>query len=379
MVDTMQWFFPHPSGNVEGENWNAGSYMPRHTKHSGSHYAIDIYGNRGDPVVAPITGTVQDAGHGDTAGYYVKILGSDGVLYYFAHLDGVPMVSQGDQVTGGGQIGTVGNSGNARGTSPHTHFSMKRDGTPIHPAEWLRGGHIGASIEDPQFELEAAAPAEPFRGYTSRNLVGYLGFDITGQTADEWLQGQMPVNIFNRQMSMQEQEQEQAEPVETAETVDLTNPQAEMDMERFMAGIRYAESGTYDGVYTGNANPKSGAYGAYQFLERYWNDFTKLATSYWANKPERVDWSWGAIDTPTVQDQVARGVYEHYLSQYEGNWNLVAVAWHCGPGCANDVFKEAGAEATPQQIDEVLTRTRGSKHGNESSYIDKVWGRKQHG
>jgi murein DD-endopeptidase MepM/ murein hydrolase activator NlpD len=54
---------------------------------------------------------------------------------YFAHLE-TREVERGDQVRAGQQIGTVGNTGNARYTRPHLHFGIYSSG-PIDPFHFI--------------------------------------------------------------------------------------------------------------------------------------------------------------------------------------------------------------------------------------------------
>jgi hypothetical protein len=210
--------------------------------------------------------------------------------------------------------------------------------------------------------------------------MGYLGFDITGQTADAVLnpvamQPGGATNIFGREMTQAQGDVPSFADELVAEEVPLTDPtQGIMDMDRFMAGIRYTETGSRDGNYT-DRNARSGAYGAYQFLERFWGDFVKQATPYWEGREGKANWTWGNINNRTVQDQVARGVYEHFLKLYEGNWNLVATAWHAGPGTVRKIRRLAGDKAWA----DITVADIEAGHPGEQRYIDKVFGRTQHG
>ena len=90
----------------------------------GGHRGIDIFAPAGEPVVAPVTGTVikvskQDVGAGGKSVTIEK----GGYSFYHAHLDQV-YVDDGQSVTSGQLIGVVGDTGNAAGTHPHVHFSI---------------------------------------------------------------------------------------------------------------------------------------------------------------------------------------------------------------------------------------------------------------
>ena len=103
------------------------------------HQGNDIMSPRGTPVVASVSGTVR--GHNSSLGgisYYLR--GDDGNTYFGTHLDRLSGAS--GRVSAGTVIGYVGNSGNARGSSPHLHFE-------IHP-----GG--GAATTSPYPALSAA-------------------------------------------------------------------------------------------------------------------------------------------------------------------------------------------------------------------------------
>jgi murein DD-endopeptidase MepM/ murein hydrolase activator NlpD len=82
----------------------------------------------GTPLVSPRAGSVhwrayQAAG----AGHYLVIRGDDGRDYVFMHLqDGSLAVTKGQAVTAGQRIGSVGSTGDSRGS--HLHFEIWPDG-----------------------------------------------------------------------------------------------------------------------------------------------------------------------------------------------------------------------------------------------------------
>lgn len=103
------------------------------------HHGVDIFAKRGTPVKAVIDGRVQ-TDTGGIGGNHVWLsggmLGIGSASYYYAHLDSFAIES-GDVVKKGEILGYVGNTGNARTTSPHLHFGIY-SGDPIDPAPFLK-------------------------------------------------------------------------------------------------------------------------------------------------------------------------------------------------------------------------------------------------
>jgi murein DD-endopeptidase MepM/ murein hydrolase activator NlpD len=58
----------------------------------------------------------------------------DGSEWYNAHLESVASgISPGTRLSQGQQIGTVGDTGNARGTPPHDHIGRRHGGSWVNP------------------------------------------------------------------------------------------------------------------------------------------------------------------------------------------------------------------------------------------------------
>lgn len=125
-----------------------------------SYPAVDIFAAAGTRYVAVTSGRIDELSRQDLwdpsvddpatrGGLYVSLIGDDGVRYYGSHLSAIlPNLAPGDHVVAGQLLGHVGNSGNARGITPHLHFGMSR---PTHPGDWaVRRGQIW-----PQFYLRA--------------------------------------------------------------------------------------------------------------------------------------------------------------------------------------------------------------------------------
>ena len=97
---------------------------------------MDIFAARHTAVLAPSNASVTRVGEGEVGGRYVWLYDSKRSMYlYFAHLE-TREVERGDQISAGEQIGTVGNTGNARYTPPHLHFGIYRNG-PIDPFNFI--------------------------------------------------------------------------------------------------------------------------------------------------------------------------------------------------------------------------------------------------
>ena len=136
--------FPNRSGDVEFfDSW--GAPRPGGRRHRG----IDIHSPKGSPVVAVADGFVIARKWHRDSGFYIKIAHADGWVSAYVHLnndtpgsdDGnggesgafAPGIEIGSFVQAGDLIGYVGDSGNAEGTVPHTHFALERDGSKINP------------------------------------------------------------------------------------------------------------------------------------------------------------------------------------------------------------------------------------------------------
>lgn len=138
------WVFP-----VAGPNeWSGGSWMPNTLTHRGrTHAAIDIYADRGTPIVSPVSGKVLATTRSNIGGFTARIQGDDGLIYYFAHMNEAAVVGAGQTIMAGTHIGFVGNSGSASSTKEHLHLSIKkRGGDAVNPMSFLSGAESSAGI-----------------------------------------------------------------------------------------------------------------------------------------------------------------------------------------------------------------------------------------
>jgi murein DD-endopeptidase MepM/ murein hydrolase activator NlpD len=104
-----------------------------------THRGVDLFAERGSEVVAGADGFVQEVQRGSRAGLYVVLSHAGGFETWYLHLgsfaDGLEV---GAPVAVGDVIGYVGSTGNAAGTSPHTHFEIHENGRAIDPYRYLK-------------------------------------------------------------------------------------------------------------------------------------------------------------------------------------------------------------------------------------------------
>jgi murein DD-endopeptidase MepM/ murein hydrolase activator NlpD len=101
-----------------------------------THQGNDIFARRGTPIVAIQDGTVVrvNATESGLGGLTVTYRTGDGSEWYNAHLETIASgMSPGVEVSQGQTIGTVGDTGNARGTPPHNHIGRRHGGQWVNP------------------------------------------------------------------------------------------------------------------------------------------------------------------------------------------------------------------------------------------------------
>ena len=92
-----------------------------------SHEGVDIFAPRGTDVLSATPGIVAAVREGGLGGRQVWVLGPARERHYYAHLDDwAEDIEVGDIVLPGTPLGTVGDTGNARGTPPHLHYGVYR-------------------------------------------------------------------------------------------------------------------------------------------------------------------------------------------------------------------------------------------------------------
>jgi hypothetical protein len=92
-----------------------------------THEGLDIMGKLGTPIVSPTEAVVTRTGDGDSSGLYVRTANPGGESFVYMHLDSIADIKSGDVLQPGDFIGTVGDTGNAKGGPAHLHCEV-RDG-----------------------------------------------------------------------------------------------------------------------------------------------------------------------------------------------------------------------------------------------------------
>lgn len=130
--------FPIKGGTNFSDDWLAPRAGGRY------HEGIDLFADRGTPVVAVADGTLFRVGWNRMGGWRLWLRDQGGTEFYYAHLDSYASAArEGAFVRRGTVIGFNGDSGDARGTPPHVHFQIHPGGgSPVRPfpivAAWPR-------------------------------------------------------------------------------------------------------------------------------------------------------------------------------------------------------------------------------------------------
>jgi peptidoglycan hydrolase CwlO-like protein len=128
---------------VYSDDFGAPRYGGGYHLHAGN----DVFAAKGTPIQAPFPGVVSDSTNG-LGGNALTVTGSQGYVYN-AHMDSFVPGIVGSSVGTGQTIGYVGDSGDAKGGSPHDHFEWHPNVIPAHPWTSPYGVSIVGSAIDP--------------------------------------------------------------------------------------------------------------------------------------------------------------------------------------------------------------------------------------
>ena len=123
------------------------------------HQGTDLLAQIGVPLLAIEDGYFEQTTNGSLGGLSVYLIGESGARYYYAHLDEAVAMQEGETVYAGQVIGTVGDSGNAKG-SPHLHIQWAPNGDsdwqnpyPLLAALYGEGSFVSPRPDGPPIPL----------------------------------------------------------------------------------------------------------------------------------------------------------------------------------------------------------------------------------
>lgn len=99
-----------------------------------THKGLDFKGRQGEIVKSTASGKVTYAGRRGGYGNCIVINHGNGFETYYGHLSRI-LISQGEQVKAGDNIGKIGSTG--RSTGPHLHYEIHKNGKIINPRSFL--------------------------------------------------------------------------------------------------------------------------------------------------------------------------------------------------------------------------------------------------
>lgn len=128
------------------EPWIVGKFYPGqylNATHPGGHNGVDLKAPKGTPIYPIGPGKVTLVADTPKGGKNLKIAHEEGdVVSYYAHLDSIS-ISNGQEVSQSTVIGTVGDTGNAKGRGAHLHYEVKVKGNHVDPLS-VNGKIVGS-------------------------------------------------------------------------------------------------------------------------------------------------------------------------------------------------------------------------------------------
>ena len=123
------------------------------------HLGVDLTAPAGTNITAPAPGRVSFVGRKFGEGLTVDLDHGDGIVSRYGHCKKI-LVKEGEMVTAGTVIATVGSSGLS--TGPHVHFEVRVNGKPVDPLSFILPRDttitVGGKAPDPQMLLQQQPP-----------------------------------------------------------------------------------------------------------------------------------------------------------------------------------------------------------------------------
>lgn len=112
-----------PVAGATSKDWHKDTFWYEPWGTSGVHKGIDIFASKGTDLVSSTPGIVLFAGELSKGGKVVLVMGPKWRFHYYAHLDSLA-VNNFTLLGSSQKLGTVGDSGNAKGKPAHLHYSI---------------------------------------------------------------------------------------------------------------------------------------------------------------------------------------------------------------------------------------------------------------
>ncbi|HWH35914.1 MAG TPA: M23 family metallopeptidase, partial [Acidimicrobiales bacterium] len=162
-------------------NYSHDWWFPRFGPGWRLHMGTDIFAAMGTPVRAPTDGTVRISNSG-LGGLSVYVVEPNGSFWYLAHNSGIAEgITTGSTVTTGQVVAFVGDSGNARGGSPHVHAEYHPGGGAAVDPKAILDGFLTEAIEAApaliQRYADAAAAETPIPTVAAPGVAGSGSFE----------------------------------------------------------------------------------------------------------------------------------------------------------------------------------------------------------
>jgi len=113
----------NPVKGATVKDWNEKSFWAYPWGSSITHKGIDIFKERHTEVLSSTHGIVFYVSEGGKGGNAVMVLGPKWRFHYYAHLESIAVYPL-QPIKRGGVIGSVGDSGNAKGKPTHLHYAI---------------------------------------------------------------------------------------------------------------------------------------------------------------------------------------------------------------------------------------------------------------
>lgn len=112
-----------PVKDATTKSWDEKSFWAYPWGTSITHKGVDVFAEKGTDVVASTHGIVIYTHEGGKGGKSVMMLGPKWRFHYYAHLDEIKTFPL-KPLKRGSVLGTVGDTGNAKGKPPHLHYAI---------------------------------------------------------------------------------------------------------------------------------------------------------------------------------------------------------------------------------------------------------------